>query len=73
MAIEIVPWHVFFELIRKQPKAGLEEWLSQWCFNEEGAFLLRALAKSEGDLRPTLAKVLAELSFLQLANRRTFH
>jgi hypothetical protein len=73
MAIEIVPWHVFFETLRKQPKARLDEWFSQWCFDEEGAMRLRAPAKPEGDLRPTLANVLAELSLLQLASRRTLH
>ena len=39
VAREIIPWHVFFESMTKQPTARLEGWLAKWYFDDNGAFI----------------------------------
>ena len=73
MAREIIPWLVFLEALHNQPKAGLDEWLVNWCFDEEGAFLLRAPAKPQDDLRRRLRNAVIELSILHSMSDRTVH
>jgi hypothetical protein len=51
----------------------LDEWLANWCFGEEGVFLLRAPAKPQDDLRRSLRKAVVELSILHLMSYRTVH
>jgi hypothetical protein len=61
------------EELRKQPKGKTNEWLANWCFDQDGAMRLRAPAKPEANMGPTLENVLAELGILQLVRHRTFH
>ena len=73
MAREIIPWHVFLEAFRKQPKARLDEWLAKWCFGEQGAFLLDVPVKPEDAQRRRLENAVAELIFHQPMRQPTFH
>jgi hypothetical protein len=73
MAREIIPWHVFFEALSKQPNARLDEWLTKWCFDEEGAFLVGGPPKPENDRRRRLEKAFVELSILHSMSDRTVH
>jgi hypothetical protein len=42
MGTTLIPWHVFFEGLKKLPEGSRrDEWLQRWRFNEEGAVLTK--------------------------------
>jgi hypothetical protein len=42
MKISVIPWHVFFEALKKQQPSTLEAWLRRWLFANEGVILSAA-------------------------------
>ncbi len=39
MRVSVIPWHVFFEALRKQQPNSLESWLRRWLFTNEGVIM----------------------------------
>jgi hypothetical protein len=73
VAREIIAWHVFFESMFKQPRAHLNVWLANWCFDDDGVFLLDVPMKPDNNLRRKLENAIIALDVLESQSNRTIH
>lgn len=39
MNISVIPWHIFFDALKKQQASTLEVWLRRWLFANEGVII----------------------------------
>jgi len=73
MAKSFIPWHVFFEALRKSKTADLDAWLDRWRFTDDGAVLTH---EHEGDNKKALSwkgKGLAQLRLIMGKGSKTVH
>ena len=45
MNISVIPWHIFFEALKKQQPSTLETWLRRWLFANEGVLMSMSTPK----------------------------
>jgi hypothetical protein len=71
MSREIIPWRIFEEVLKNQPRARFHEWLGRWRFTDAGVFALAAPTQQEDALRRSVYNTVFERR--RLKRRRALH
>ena len=62
---KIIPWHLFFQTLKMQPRVGTTQWLARWYFSDDGVFARFEQPQPAKDLRRQV-----ENTVIQLLKRR---